>query len=64
MMEKGEKVTYEEVYKNVVDRDRIDTTREVSPLRKAADAIELDNGNMTREEQMDWLLERFNEVIN
>lgn len=64
MMEKGGNVTYDEVYKNVVDRDHIDTTREVSPLRKAADAIELDNGNMTREEQMDWLLERFNEVIN
>lgn len=63
LQEKGENVTYEEVYRNVVDRDRIDTTREVSPLRKAPDAIELDNGNMTREEQMDWLLNKFEEKI-
>ena len=40
MQEKGENVSYDEVYNNVVERDRIDTTREVSPLRKAADAIE------------------------
>lgn len=59
---KGEKVTYEEVYDNVVERDRIDTTRAVSPLRKADDAIELDNGTMTREEQMDWLLDVFNKA--
>lgn len=58
---KGEDVSFEEVYENVVGRDRIDTTREVSPLRKAVDAIELDNSTMTREEQMDWLLERFKE---
>ena len=56
---KGKDVSYDEVYRNIVDRDRIDTTREVSPLRKAPDAIELDNGNMTREEQMEWLLNKF-----
>lgn len=44
-------------------RDRIDTTRAVSPLRKATDAIELDNGAMTREEQIDWLLDKFNKAI-
>lgn len=59
MLEKGEDVTYEEVYRNVVERDRIDTTREVSPLRKASDALELDNCEMTKEQQMDWLLEKF-----
>ncbi|MDE6143345.1 MAG: (d)CMP kinase, partial [Muribaculaceae bacterium] len=58
--EKGGNVSYEEVYANVVERDRIDTSREVSPLRKAEDAVELDNGTMTREEQMEWLLDRFN----
>ena len=62
LQQKGEKVTYEEVYKNVVERDRIDTTRAVSPLRKAPDAIELDNGDMTRDEQMDWLLQRVKDV--
>lgn len=63
LTEKGEKVSYDEVYANVVERDRIDTTRAVSPLRRAEDAIDLDNGSMTREEQMDWLLERFNEAL-
>lgn len=62
MLQKGEEVTYDEVYKNVVERDRIDTTREVSPLRKAADAIELDNGEMTPEQQMDWLLDKFQQA--
>lgn len=63
MLDKGDKVTFEEVYKNVVDRDRIDTTREVSPLRKAADAIELDNGEMTPEQQMQWLIDQFNNTV-
>ena len=63
MQEKGENVSYDEVYNNVVERDRIDTTREVSPLRKAADAIELDNGDMTREQQMDRLLSHFDEAL-
>lgn len=63
LLEKGEDVEYDEVYKNVVGRDRIDTTREVSPLRKASDAIELDNGDMTPSEQMDWLLEKFQEQV-
>ncbi|MDE5875759.1 MAG: (d)CMP kinase [Muribaculaceae bacterium] len=60
LREKGVEANYEEVYENVVERDRIDTTREVSPLRKAADAIELDNGNMTPTQQMDWLIGKFN----
>ena len=61
LQEKGVEATYEEVLNNVMERDRIDSTREVSPLRKADDAIELDNGPMTPEEQMDWLMARFNE---
>lgn len=64
LQEKGENVTYDEVYANVVERDRIDSTRKVSPLRKADDAVELDNGNMNHQQQMDWLLERFNETVN
>lgn len=63
MTEKGEKVSFDEVYKNVVERDHIDTTRAVSPLKKASDAIELDNGNMTRDEQMEWLLDKFNSKV-
>lgn len=64
LKEKGVDTSYEEVYRNVVERDRIDTTRDVSPLRKAGDAVELDNGNMTREEQMEWLLDQFTKKIS
>ena len=59
---KGVKADYDAVLRNVVERDRIDTTREVSPLRKADDAIELDNGHMTPAEQMDWLMDKFHEI--
>lgn len=51
LIEKGETVNYEDVLHNVTERDRIDSTREDSPLIKAADAIEFDNSNMTIEEQ-------------
>ncbi|NAY93215.1 (d)CMP kinase [Muricauda sp. JGD-17] len=51
LLGRGEQVTYEEVLKNVRERDRIDSTREVSPLRKAVDAIELDNSDMGLQEQ-------------
>lgn len=51
MLSKGEKVTFEEVLKNVQMRDDIDTHREDSPLRKAEDAIEIDNSELTKEEQ-------------
>jgi len=55
---KGEACNYEEILENVVERDRIDSTRAVSPLRKADDAIVLDNSNLTIEEQNKWLLEQ------
>lgn len=60
---KGEKVQYEDILNNVQERDRIDTTRAVSPLRKADDAIELDNSHLTPDEQKEWLMEQFNRVI-
>ncbi|WP_010256017.1 (d)CMP kinase [Myroides injenensis] len=56
LKEKSENITYEAVYQNVVERDRIDTTREDSPLIKADDAIEVDNSTLTREEQLDIIL--------
>ncbi|MDE6843781.1 MAG: (d)CMP kinase, partial [Muribaculaceae bacterium] len=59
---KGEKVSYEEVLHNIEERDRIDTTREQSPLRKADDAYVLDNSNLTREEQMEWLIDLFDRL--
>ena len=52
--EKGLQVSFEEVRKNITKRDHIDENREVSPLRKADDAILLDNSNMTPDEQMIW----------
>ncbi|MBQ8457731.1 MAG: (d)CMP kinase [Prevotella sp.] len=60
---KGMEANYEEILKNVQERDYIDSHREVSPLRKADDAIELDNSNMTIPEQKQWLLDRFNEAV-
>lgn len=52
----GGQVTIEEVMQNLEQRDYIDSHREVSPLRQAADAIVLDNTNLTREEQLAMLL--------
>lgn len=54
---KGETTTYEEVLENVKKRDYLDSTREESPLRKADDAVVLDNSDMTISEQKAWLLE-------
>lgn len=58
---KGMPADYADILKNVQERDYIDSHREVSPLRKADDAIELDNSNMTIPEQKKWLLDRFKE---
>lgn len=63
LTDKGSNVTFEEVLANVVHRDHIDETREESPLRRAADAISLDNSAMTIEQQNQWLLDRFNEAL-
>ena len=60
---KGMEADYDDILKNVQERDYIDSHREVSPLRKADDAIELDNSNMTIPEQKQWLLDRFNEAV-
>ena len=56
---KGENPVYEDVLKNVRERDYIDSHRAVSPLRKADDAIVLDNSNMTIQEQDKWLMEQY-----
>lgn len=60
---KGEQVSFDEILKNVVERDYIDSTREASPLRKADDALILDNSNMTREEQLEWVLKKVEESL-
>lgn len=56
---KGEKCNYEEILENVKERDHIDSTREISPLRQAEDAIMLDNTHMTIPEQENWLMEEY-----
>lgn len=57
------KTTFEEVLDNLKTRDHLDQTRAESPLIKADDAILLDNSYMTIKEQMQWLLDRFNEIV-
>ncbi len=56
---KGMEADYDDILKNVVERDYIDSHREVSPLRQADDALLLDNSNMTIDEQNEWLMLRF-----
>ncbi len=60
---KGVKANYDEILDNVKQRDYIDQNREVSPLRKADDALLLDNSNLTIAQQKRWLLDEFNRVI-
>lgn len=55
LVAKGQDVSFDEVYTNVVERDAIDTSREDSPLVKANDAIELDNSTLSKEEQYDMI---------
>ena len=60
---KGVSVTMEEVMQNVVGRDYEDTHREESPLRKAADAIILDNTYLTQEEQVEFVIDEINKLV-
>lgn len=60
---KGMPARYDDILKNVQERDYIDSHREVSPLRKADDAIELDNSNLTIDEQQQWLLLQVDKVL-
>ncbi|MDR0872787.1 MAG: (d)CMP kinase [Prevotellaceae bacterium] len=61
MQEKGDAVAYEDILENVKKRDYIDQNRAESPLRKADDAIVLDNSHLTIDEQREWLLKQFEE---
>ena len=56
---KGMDADYADILKNVEERDYIDSHRATSPLRKADDAIELDNSNLTIAEQKKWLYEQY-----
>lgn len=61
---KGEDVDFEAILHNLQERDRIDSTRAVNPLRQADDALVLDNSDMTIEQQKAWLLARFRERVS
>ncbi|WP_438962169.1 (d)CMP kinase [Nonlabens sp.] len=64
LLERGDEVVYEEVLKNVLERDHIDSTREDSPLIQADDAKLLDTSEMTREEQFEQLVTWAVEAMN
>lgn len=62
LMGKGMEADFNEILENVKQRDYIDSHRDVSPLRKADDAIELDNSNISIEEQKQWLIKQYKRV--
>ena len=64
MIGKNETVDFDEILQNITERDYFDENRTESPLRKADDAIVLDNSNMTREEQFEWILGKIEEIKN
>ena len=63
LMAKGMPADFEDILENVQERDYMDSHRAVSPLRKADDAIELDNSHMTIAEQKAWLMEKFKAAV-
>ena len=60
---KGEEASFDEILENVKQRDYIDQNRDVSPLRKASDALLLDNSHLSISQQKEWLAEQFERVI-
>ena len=63
LIEKGEKVSYQDVFTNVVERDRVDTSRKDSPLVKADAAIEIDNSQLSKEKQFEIILKLVEEKL-
>lgn len=61
---KGMPADYEDILRNVQERDYIDSHREVSPLRQAKDAVVLDNSHMTISEQNDWLMAQYEKAAS
>lgn len=64
LRDKGQTTSFNEILENMKQRDFIDQNREVSPLRKADDALILDNTEMTIPQQNEWLEEQFNKAVN
>lgn len=61
---KGLSVSFEEILHNTRERDRLDQSREASPLKQADDALILDNSHLNREQQLDWVLQKANAIID
>lgn len=59
-----QKTSFEEVLENIKQRDYIDQNRDESPLRQAEDALVLDNSHLTKEQQMQWLLDKFTHITS
>jgi len=64
MKARGMNVPFDEVLNNIIARDITDENRDISPLRRADDAILLDNSKMTVEEQMKWVMQIIEKIIN
>lgn len=64
LLERGQKLSYNEVLENVTTRDRLDSTRKDSPLVKAEGAIEIDNSNLSIQEQVERILSYVNSIIS
>lgn len=62
LVAKGESVSFDEILENVIERDRIDSSRAVSPLKQADDALILDNSYLSREEQLEWVLAKIESI--
>lgn len=60
---RGVPVDFEEIKNNIVGRDHLDENREISPLRKSKDAVILDNSFLTREEQLEWVLKKAQNIL-
>lgn len=60
---KGQDVSYREIEKNILTRDRIDEGREISPLKKAHDALLLDNSHLGVKEQMEWVMKIIEDIL-
>ncbi len=63
LIEKGDNVNFEEILNNVEKRDYIDQNRKESPLKKAKDALLLDNSNLNHKEQLDWILKKIDSLV-
>ena len=60
---KGQDVSYREIEKNILTRDRIDEGREISPLKRAHDALLLDNSHLSVKEQMEWVMKIIEDIL-